>query len=181
MHKVSKYYSHKRLIPDLHKLFFSICDLCLLSHQLQWDGTVCIFVHMMQFVCLCLTKGHCHHYSVEHHLPFGWLLEKSTDILRERFFQHWLHRFSRLAPHIHPEPEWVGSIRSLWPRSNTSNGSGEQAHLSMSLSSLRETATCLCASFSVRLRCNKSLNLLNIHTLSTCYLPQGRHLYSNYS
>lgn len=121
-----------------------ICTSCFspyvtsACYDISCSGMVlCVsIVHMMQFVCLCLTKGRCHHYSVEHHLPFGWLLEKSTDILRERFFQHWLHRFSRLAPHIHPEPEWVGSIRSLWPRSNTSNGSGEQAHLSLSLSSL---------------------------------------------
>lgn len=35
----------------------------------------------MQFVCVSHTKGHCHHYSVECHLPFDWLLEKSTDIL----------------------------------------------------------------------------------------------------
>lgn len=132
-------------------------------------------------LCVSYTKGHCHHYSVERHLPFDWLLEKSTDILRVWFFKHRLQHFSRLTPHIHPEPEWVGSIIRLWPRSNTSNGSREQAHLSLSLSSLGETATCLCASFSVRLHCYKSLNLLNIHTLSTCYLPQGRHLYSNYS
>jgi len=56
-------------------------------------------LYTMEFVCV--TKGHCHHYSTECHLPFGWLLEKPTDIPREWFFKHWLQHFSRITPHTH--------------------------------------------------------------------------------
>lgn len=77
-------------------------------------------------------------------------------------------------------PEQVGSVIRSWPRSNTSNESGEQAHLSSSLSPCSEKLQCVSASFSLHLCClatYKSLNLLNTHTHTLHLLPASRETF----
>lgn len=66
-----------RLTKELCILFTSICDpfITMLSATM--------------LVCVCDTMGHCHHYSIKLHLPFGWLLpvENCTGILRGLFLK----------------------------------------------------------------------------------------------